>query len=210
VVGLAGAGKTTLARQLAQTFALPHIELDGLYWEADWTPAPPELFRHRVEEALSQESWLAEGNHDRVSDLVWQKADTLIWLDLSLPLLMGQLLGRTISNLFSQAELWNGNREQWSRHFLSSRSIFLKLLKSYYPKRQKYLKQLKQPEHAALRVIRLRSPQAIQGWLIGLKMCVAELASGRGGMMTYSHQPTQSVVRQRIIPKLTSSLERVS
>ena len=44
VVGVTGLGKTTIARQLASLFYLPHIELDALYWEPNWTPAPVEEF----------------------------------------------------------------------------------------------------------------------------------------------------------------------
>jgi adenylate kinase family enzyme len=48
VIGTSGSGKTTLARALAALFGCPHVELDALHWEPDWTPAAPEVFRARV------------------------------------------------------------------------------------------------------------------------------------------------------------------
>jgi adenylate kinase family enzyme len=36
VVGTSGSGKTTLAKALATQFAIPHIELDAVNWQASW------------------------------------------------------------------------------------------------------------------------------------------------------------------------------
>ena len=168
VIGLPGAGKTTMARQVSQLLALPHIELDALYWDSNWVPAEPKIFRQRTAQALSQDAWLVEGNYCQVCDLVWQQADSLIWLDLSLAVLMSRLLARTLRNLLTRNELWNGNIEQWHRCFLSRKSIFLKLLKNYHPKRREILTQLNQPEYSHLQVIHLRSPQAVKAYLLSI------------------------------------------
>ncbi len=33
VIGTSGAGKTTMAREIAVRFGLPHIELDAINWQ---------------------------------------------------------------------------------------------------------------------------------------------------------------------------------
>jgi adenylate kinase family enzyme len=38
VVGVTRSGKTTLAITLSQRLGVPHIELDALYWQPNWTP----------------------------------------------------------------------------------------------------------------------------------------------------------------------------
>jgi hypothetical protein len=38
VAGVTGAGKTTLARRIGQTLAVPHTEIDSLYHGPNWTP----------------------------------------------------------------------------------------------------------------------------------------------------------------------------
>jgi adenylate kinase family enzyme len=169
LIGLPGAGKTTLARQLSQQLALPHIELDALYWGANWRSVPQELFHQRIEQALSQDSWVAEGNYLEILDLICPQAETLIWLDLPLPVLLTRLLRRTKRNILSKTKLSHGNSEEWRRCFLSPRSIFLKLFKDYHCKRQAIKEQLNQPQYSHLRLIHLRKPQAVQTWLASLQ-----------------------------------------
>jgi len=86
VVGTSGSGKTTLARQIFQSIDIPHIELDALHHEPNWTEAPIDVFRKRVEQSLSGNSWVVDGNYSKVRDIVWSRADTVIWLDYPLPL----------------------------------------------------------------------------------------------------------------------------
>lgn len=52
VVGTSGAGKTTIACQIAARLGLPHVELDELHWDANWNEAPLPVFRTRVAQAL--------------------------------------------------------------------------------------------------------------------------------------------------------------
>ena len=40
VLGTTGSGKTTVARALAQGLTIPHVELDALRWDPNWTEAP--------------------------------------------------------------------------------------------------------------------------------------------------------------------------
>ncbi len=79
VVGTTGSGKTTLAGALARKMACPFIELDALFWNPGWVKTPPDEFRRRVAEAIAQERWAAGGNYGTARDLVWQRADTLVW-----------------------------------------------------------------------------------------------------------------------------------
>jgi adenylate kinase family enzyme len=88
VVGTSGSGKTTLARRLAQRLGVPHVELDALHWEADWTPVQREVFRERVSRVLDGDAWTTDGNYSAVRDIVWGRADTVVWLDYALGVVM--------------------------------------------------------------------------------------------------------------------------
>lgn len=165
VVGSTGSGKTTLARQLSLILGLSHVELDALHWDPHWTPAPTEVFRQRVERALRAESWVVDGNYSTVRDIVWSRADTLVWLDYPLALIFWRLLGRTISRGRSGTELWNGNRERLREQFLSRDSIFLWALKTYHRRKREYPALLNRTEYADLAVFRHRSPRDTEAWL---------------------------------------------
>lgn len=111
VVGTTGTGKTTMAQRLADRLRLPHVELDALHWGPNWTEAPREIFRARVTGALHGDAWVVDGNYGKVRDLVWSRADTVIWLDYPLWLILWRLASRTTRRVIARETLWNGNRE---------------------------------------------------------------------------------------------------
>lgn len=168
VVGTSGSGKTTLARRLAQRLSVAHVELDSVHWGPDWTPAPRDLFRERVSEVLSGEAWTTDGNYSAVRDIIWTRADTVVWLDYSLPVVMGRVIWRTVRRCVLREELWNGNRERLRDAFLDRESIILWALTSYRRRKREYPVLFGQPEYAHLRVVHLMSPKAAEKWLEGL------------------------------------------
>ena len=126
VVGTSGSGKTTLARQLSGRLGLAHVELDALHWDAGWAPTPAAIFQQRADAALGGDAWVVDGNYPEVRDLIWRRADTIVWLDYRLALIMWRLTLRTFRRVATREVLWNGNRERdLSAHFFSRDSIFL-------------------------------------------------------------------------------------
>ena len=80
VVGTSGAGKTTMAKNIASALHLPCIELDRLHWEPNWealTETNPDEFVRRVSTAISADAWVSDGNYAVVRDLIWRRAS--IW-----------------------------------------------------------------------------------------------------------------------------------
>lgn len=139
VFGTTGSGKSTVAARLAERTGLRVVELDALFWGRGWQPAPVELFRHRVERETATGDWIVVGNYGQVRDLVWQPADTLIWLDLPLPLVMWRLLRRTLRRVATREELWGtGNRESWRGAFFSRDSILLWALRTHHRNRRRF------------------------------------------------------------------------
>ena len=168
VVGTTGSGKTTIARQLAQELGYSFVELDVLFWGPNWTPVPLDVFRERTAQALSGDAWAVGGNYTAARDIVWGRADTLVWLDYPLPLIMWQLLRRTIRRVVTQEELWSGNCETFRGQFLSRDSLFLWALKSHNKYRREYLASMQKPEYAHLKWVRLYSRQETCTWLSSL------------------------------------------
>jgi adenylate kinase family enzyme len=163
IIGTSGSGKTTLARKISQYLTIPHIELDYLHWEPNWVEVSDDIFQQRVEKSLTGDSWIVDGNYGKVRDYVWRKADTVVWLDYSLPVIMNRVLRRTYERVTKQQEVCNGNRETWKQTF-SRDSIILWVLQTYKRRRKEYPALFQQPEYAHLQIVHLRSPQATQDW----------------------------------------------
>jgi len=167
VIGVTGSGKTTLAGQLSHRLDLPHIELDALHWEENWTPVPKNRFRQKVQAALAGEYWVVDGNYSKVRDLIWPRAQTLIWLDYSLSFILWRQISRGLRRIVTREKLWNNNRETW-RKFFSRDSLILWAIKTHPRRRREIPQLLKQAEHAHLQTIHLRSAKETEEWLARL------------------------------------------
>src|SRR4051812_38698371 len=108
VVGTSGSGKTTFARQLAARLGFPHIEMDQVYWEPDWTEPSDDRFFARLEAALDRPNWIVCGNYNRTLPIKWQNVTMVVWIDYSFPRVMAQALKRAIRRILTQEEFWPG------------------------------------------------------------------------------------------------------
>jgi shikimate kinase len=177
IVGVSGSGKTTLARQLSQRLGLSHVELDALYWDPGWAPASAAVFRERAGQAFQSDSWVVDGNHPEVRDIIWGRADTVVWLDYRLELVMWRLALRTFRRCATHEVLWNGNCERSLRaHFFSRKSIFLWALRTYDLRRREYPALFAAPQYAHIHSIHLSSPHTTQIWLESLPVRANRLA----------------------------------
>jgi adenylate kinase family enzyme len=173
VVGTTGSGKTTLAKQLASALDLPHVELDALQWGADWKPADPAAFRSDVTSALASDRWVVDGNYGAVRDVVWARADTIVWLDYSVGTVLRRLIARTFRRVLGRVVLWSGNRERFWVQFASRDSIFLWMFRTHWRRRRTYGALLATPEHAHRNVVRLFAPSETDAWLQRIRSTAA-------------------------------------
>jgi adenylate kinase family enzyme len=167
VIGTTSSGKSTLAEKLAKRLDMDFIELDALHWAPNWQEAPLEIFRARVEKSIQSERWVVAGNYHIVRDLVWPRAEAVIWLDYSLWRIFRQLTRRTFARWWSQELLWGTNRENLWMNFslLSQDSLFLWLFKTYWRRKREYPKLLVLPEYRHLKLIRFGHPGETDEWL---------------------------------------------
>ena len=169
VIGVSGCGKTELARQIAARVGVPHVELDSLFWEANWQPAERTAFRARVQNATAGDAWVVDGNYSQSHDIVWSKASHIVWLDYGLLTIMRRVSWRTLRRLFNQQELWNGNRESL-RGVFGRNSIVWYAFTSYRRHRGRYAALLANREFNHLKVRRFGSPKEASFWLQSLTL----------------------------------------
>jgi hypothetical protein len=169
VVGVTGSGKTTFARQLSARLGVPHVELDALYWQPNWTKADPDLLRAKIACEVARPGWVIEGNYSILRDLIWAAADTLVWLDYPLVLVFGRLLRRTICRTLAHEMLWGTNREQFWPNLIPPNGLFPWLFKTHPRYRREFPIALGRPEYAHLQLVRLRTPAQTAAWLSGVR-----------------------------------------
>jgi adenylate kinase family enzyme len=138
-----------------------------VYHQADWAPLPVDEFRARVAAAASGERWVIDGSYSTVRDIVWARADTVVWLDLPKRTVMRRLIGRTLRRVGGRVELWNGNRERWRNVFTwdQDESVISWAWHTYDSRRERYAAALADPANSHLRFVRLTSPGAVRRFL---------------------------------------------
>jgi len=85
LLGPAGAGKSWLARQLADILEVPVVHLDRLYWKPGWVATPDQEWREIQLEELERDSWIADGIQEGRNDVsLWlDAADAIVFMDVS-------------------------------------------------------------------------------------------------------------------------------
>lgn len=111
---------------------------------------------------------MLDGNYNKVRDIVWGRATTLIWLNYPFSVVLRRALFRTTRRVFLRQELYSSNREGFRQAFLSKDSILWWVLTTYHRRRREYPELFKRPEFAHLGVIELRTPGEAEGLVAGL------------------------------------------
>jgi adenylate kinase family enzyme len=174
VIGTSCSGKSTLASSLANALGTPHIELDAVHWGPNWMPSPVEEFRTIVDLATSQSHWVCDGNYAMVRDLVWPRATSIVWLNYPFPLVFKRALRRTLGRCFRGAILYGGNRESFSKSFLSRDSILLWVFNSHWRLEREYSQVLTGSHFKEANLIKLNSASAADQWLAAVQRLALE------------------------------------
>jgi adenylate kinase family enzyme len=160
VVGTSGSGKSTLARELSHKLGSVDIELDALHWKENWTPADPSEFREEiVRETSNREGFIIHGNYNKVRDLTWGQADTVLWLDYPKSLVIWRVLKRSVVRVLTREKLWAGNQETLRKTFFSKESIILWAWQTHALRKKQYLELAAKPEYQNVTIHRFDNPK---------------------------------------------------
>ena len=120
------------------------------------------MLRERVGAAIEGDGWVTDSTYrSMLGDLVYERADTFVWLDLPVALVMWRLLRRTYVRKRSKVELWNGNTEPGWR--FSIPLLIWPALKRAFQNRREYPSRL--ARYPNLDVHRLRSDDEVRAFL---------------------------------------------
>ena len=162
VLGTSGSGKTTFARGLSERLGVPFVELDALnHVGPDWIEATPEELRSKVAPIVATDSWVVDGSYrGKLGDLVVERADIVVWLDLPMRVWLPRLVRRALVRVIRREELWGGNRETLRNVVFSRDSLLVYSIRTHRRRRDLYPAQL-----ASFNLVRLRSQREVEDFL---------------------------------------------
>jgi adenylate kinase family enzyme len=162
VIGGSGAGKTTLARELARRIDGVFVEVDAIQHKAHWTQATIDEIRTGIHAALDGQSrWVVDCTCEReVGDFIASRADIIVWLDLPLAVKLQRLLRRSWRRMRTREILWNGNVETWRGVFVGRDAVLVHPLRTHFRQRRRTLARSDQEK-----IVRLRSTREVEMWL---------------------------------------------
>lgn len=169
VIGNSATGKSTLARRLALALEADFVELDALNWLPDWVGLnetnPVELER-RFEHATRGDAWVVAGSYTAFAKRTfWPRLDTVIWLDLPVPLLVWRVLRRSWRRWRTRELLWGTNVERfWPQLALWRKedSLVYWVVSAQRGKREGMRAAMADPQWAHIRFVRLGSVDEIE------------------------------------------------
>lgn len=173
IVGTSGSGKSHLAAQLAEILGVARLELDAVFWDAEWTYRDLEEAHAQVRAfaAENPDGWVVDGNWtSRLQGLLDPGtpggADVYVWLDHPRRTVMRRVIGRTLRRGILQKELWHGNRERvrdWVR-WEPERNIVRWAWANHPVTRERMLQRIAD----GVPVVRLRGQREVDAWLSSL------------------------------------------
>jgi len=170
VVGTSCSGKTTVSRQIASQFHIPHVELDAVYWQPNWIRLQIDRFRSAAELAAAGNQWVIDGNYGSVRDIIWKRATDVVWLNLPFVVVLWRAIKRTGRRVITGEELFAGNRETVRNTLLDRDGIPWVVIRSHHRRTRIYAQLLRGGNHPEFAVHEIRTPAHTQAMLECLLM----------------------------------------
>jgi adenylate kinase family enzyme len=171
VIGNTCAGKSTLGDALAKALSVRFVDLDALFWKPNWQKPELAEFRAKVDEATRERGWVVAGNYTTQRDISWPRADTVVWLDVPLLLVVKRVLTRSFGRWRSQELLWGTNHESFLSHLKvwdEEASLIAWAVRHHLPRRRSFEQAMTDPQWAHLKFIRFTSNRAATKWMTSL------------------------------------------
>jgi adenylate kinase family enzyme len=177
VIGPSGSGKTRLSARLAELLDARHVEIDAMWHGPNWESCGPEELQRRVSAATDGDGWISDGTyHTIIGELVLERAEEVVWLDLPAVLVMWRLVRRSWVRKRDEVVLWHGNLED--RWLNQIRWLFWPALKRVFENRRRLPAVF--ARHPQLTVHRLRSDAAVESFAQSIQATEPTSGSSNG------------------------------
>lgn len=139
VFGNSGGGKSTLSKKLAEITELPLYILDKIQYKAGGEKVKHQDYQRLHSQILESEEWIVDGFG--CIETLWERlrvADTLIYIDLPLPIHFIWVSKRLVQGLFKNPEGWPENSPILKSSF-TSYQVLMACHKHLTPKYRQYV-----------------------------------------------------------------------
>lgn len=172
VTGNSSSGKSSFAEALADAIGADFVELDALNWLPGWVglnATDPGRLERRFRDATRGESWVAAGSYTAFAQRAfWPRLDTVIYLDLPMPLLVWRVLRRSWRRWRTKELLWGTNVESfWTQLALwrGDDSLVWWIATQHARKRRRFFDHVADPRWRHIRFLRLKSRREVAEFL---------------------------------------------
>ncbi len=143
---------------------VPYVELDAIYHRPGWEQTPIDELRSTVDEITRGDEWVLDGSYvEMIGDIVLARADTVVWLDLPLPLVLTRLTRRALRDIRTKRDLYHGNRQTWRWAFFHREALVPYAAMAHRKRRREWPGRF--AAYPQLELVRLRSPADVEQWL---------------------------------------------
>tara|TARA_B100001121_G_C18470741_1_gene517784 strand:+ start:152 stop:685 length:534 start_codon:yes stop_codon:yes gene_type:complete len=162
VVGTAGSGKSTISERIAQKLDVPYVQLDEIFWKPNWKESCDEEFFSKVEEIVSSDRWILDGNYTRTIPIKWKRVQMVVYLDMPFYIVLYRIVKRSLLRGLKNEELWHGNRETVWKHLFTRDSMILWTIRNFYKNRKKYTELFEKKDYSHIKFVRLRTNKEVE------------------------------------------------
>jgi len=176
VIGPGGAGKSTLAAQVAQRTGLPLVHLDAHFWRSGWRATPDDEWTQRVYALLVGEAWVMDGHFGGTLERRLAACDAVVYLDLSPWRCLWRVLQRRLRHRARpRPDMAPGCNERLDLSFAGW------ILGFRRTRRPKLLARLEAARARGVQVFVLDTPASVAAWLAALGQAGGGYLAPRAG-----------------------------
>ena len=186
VVGPSGSGKSHLCRTIAAQTALPLHELDHVRSDSGGGARSRADFIAAASEIAKRDDWIIDGHYRDVRQIVWARAEAVIWLNYPVSLVVWRLLRRVLRRKLARG--WAGKTDYHSARPSESSPMARPQTAASWPKRwnrlrntlrerREYEALLRSKNYPGIDLVELTSLRKTRRWLTTLERDAATRGS---------------------------------
>ncbi|MBU5266322.1 DNA topology modulation protein [Virgibacillus proomii] len=132
IIGIPGAGKSTLAKQLNKFLQIPVYHMDKIFWKSGWKQISRKELIAETQKIFKKETWIIDGNYSATMEMRMKEADPIIFLHYrTMTCLYGIIKRRITYHNKTRPDLGTGCREKLDWEFFNYVRTFNKKKTSY-------------------------------------------------------------------------------